>query len=225
MRARRCLGLYMRGMGFTLVESLVAMALLSVVALALVGVMRSIAQTQTRLDARVASADEMRATASLLKRIVERVVIAPRSGPVGAVPDAKQFDGNAQALIWTGIMPAGYGVSGKHRFLLRSEVLQEGTSLVLRFAPAEDLDKTPDWSLADSRVLVKGLVGWRIDYLDDRREPPGVQESWPTSNSLPARLVLHIQTAAGNWPDLVLPVREVSAPMAPSGPFVAGGRE
>ena len=59
--------------GFTLVEILVAMTLMSVVMLALGAAMRTIAQTEERVDQRLEQADEMRVATSFLSATLERI--------------------------------------------------------------------------------------------------------------------------------------------------------
>ena len=58
--------------GFTLVELLVTMALLSLLMLGMASALRTMAQTEERVDARLAKADEFRVATGFLRSIVGR---------------------------------------------------------------------------------------------------------------------------------------------------------
>ena len=62
-----------RSTGFTLMEVLVVMSLLSLVMLALGSSLRTIAQTEERIDQRLSRADEMRIAVSFLRSTLGRV--------------------------------------------------------------------------------------------------------------------------------------------------------
>ena len=61
------------GGGFTLVEVLVVLSLLSLVMLAMGSALRTTAQTEERVDQRLQRADEMRVTTGFLRYILGRV--------------------------------------------------------------------------------------------------------------------------------------------------------
>ena len=68
--------------GFTLVEVLVVMSLLSLVMLAMGSALRTTAQTEERVDQRLQRADEMRLAADFLRSILGRVSARKVPGPV-----------------------------------------------------------------------------------------------------------------------------------------------
>lgn len=98
--------------GFTLVEMLVAVSLLAVIMVALGSSLRTIAQTEVRVDQRLDRIDEMRVAVGLLRQTVGRV-----SGRRTPAADAKggqvvQFRASEATMEWVGIMPARPGVGG-----------------------------------------------------------------------------------------------------------------
>ena len=66
--------------GFTLIELLVTMALLSLLMLGMASALRTMAQTEERIDARLARADEFRIATGFLRSIVGRVSARTAAG-------------------------------------------------------------------------------------------------------------------------------------------------
>jgi len=211
--------------GFTLLELLVVMGLLSAVMLALGAALRTIAQSEDRVDRRLAQADELRVASAFIRTTLGRVsarkvVLAATSGAspllFAAAPDA---------LAWVGVMPARYGQGGRHYFRLGIEPVGEDASLVLRFLPWTGASTFPDWSQAEARVLVRNAVALQVRYEDTRKAPSAWTSDWVETKYLPARVELTLQTPAGVWPFLVIPLRVLPDPESSgsSGRGVIGG--
>jgi len=94
-----------RRRGFTLVEVLVATALLSLVMLGLLTAMRSFAQSETRIDERIRIDDDLRVGERFLRTVMATVSPRLRSTAAGA-PKEIDFVGSAEAMRWIGVMPA-----------------------------------------------------------------------------------------------------------------------
>ena len=89
-----------RQRGFTLMEVLIAMALLSLLMLALGSTLYSAAQTEERVDARVQSAEDLRLAARFLQEALSQASLRPvRQGNERLRPF---FSGQAQAVEWVG---------------------------------------------------------------------------------------------------------------------------
>lgn len=188
--------------GFTLVEMIVAMALLSLVMLVLGASIRSMGASADRIDARTASMDQMRVATSFLHEIVGRVAAQPQEPPATGL----LFVGGPQDVSWVGVMPARFGPAGRHFFHLAPERLSNGsTGLVLRFIPWRWEQKTmPDWAQADSRVLVQDVATVALSYQGDGLGQ-GWIAAWPAdAKTLPPRLRLLVSAGAGEWPPIVL---------------------
>lgn len=188
--------------GFTLVEMIVAMALLSLVMLVLGASIRSMGASADRIDARTASMDQMRVATGFLHEIVGRVAAQPQEPPATGL----LFGGGAQGLSWVGVMPARFGPAGRHFFHLAAERLSNGsTGLVLRFIPWRWEQKTmPDWAQADSRVLVQDVDAVALSYQGDGLGQ-GWIAAWPAdAKTLPPRLRLLVTAGGGEWPPIVL---------------------
>lgn len=207
-----------RSAGFTLMEVLVVMSLLSLVMLALGSSLRTIAQTEERIDQRLSRADEMRIAVSFLRSTLGRVSARKVTPP----PPAKtgvMFATGPQAVAWVGVMPARYGAGGRYFFRLALERQEQGQALVIRFVPWVDQPEFPDWARAESRVLVQDVQALSLRYADARGTEPGWSASWQNAERLPDQVQLDIETAHAAWPVINLPMRV----MPNSDPAAMGG--
>ena len=194
--------------GFTLIEVLVVMSLLSLVMLAMGSALRTTAQTEERVGQRLQRTDEMRVADGFLRSILGRV--AARKVPQPVEQGASQFIFNGQAvqLTWVGVMPARYGAGGRHHFRLQLHgTVAEPQALVLQFTPWLDDALPPDWSQASSHTLVQEVQSLALQYEDAQPEPPVWTPQWTVPDRLPQRVMLSLQTNAGLWPSIVVPMR------------------
>jgi len=211
--------------GFTLVEMLVVMALLSLIALGMGAALRTTAQTGERVDRRLLEADELRVSASFLRAVVGRVYPFRLNTPtaVGVLPYF--FEGRSDTLTWVGVMPARHGAGGRYFFRLSLGESEGKTGLVLQFLPWESSMVQPDWARAETRVLVRHAIGLRILYASTVVDQPQWSAIWESADTFPDRVMISLQTTSGNLPDLVIPVRPTPSGMsgAGSGEAVFGG--
>jgi general secretion pathway protein J len=206
--------------GFTLVEMVVAMALLSLIMLVLGSSIRSMGASAERVETRTAGIDEMRVATAFLREIVGRTAAQRAEPPATGL----LFSGAAGGMSWVGVMPARFGAAGRHFFRLAAEQTSDGTAgLVLRFIPWRWEQKTlPDWSQAESRVLVRNVSAVSLSY-----EGGGVNEgwlsAWPTDEKkLPQRLRLLLSAGGSEWPPIILALHPLPANQGAAGGFVRG---
>lgn len=193
-----------RARGFTLLEVIVVMALLSLIMLAMGSALRTTAQTEERIDARLALTDELRVASDFLRGVLGR--ISAQQGSARPEPGASRFAfvGGPQEMGWLGVMPARHGVGGRHHFRLAIEP----QGLVLRYLPWQG-EQQPDWGRSESYVLVAGATALALRFEDAREQPSQWVAQWTAPDALPQRVVLAVQTAQGPWPDLVVNMRRL----------------
>ena len=203
--------------GFTLVEMVVAMALLSLVMLVLGSAIRSMGASAERIDTRTARIDEMRVATSFLREIVGRTAAQRLEAPATGL----LFSGAAGGMSWVGVMPARFGAAGRYFFRLAVEQDTDGRAgLVLRLSPWRWEQKAmPDWSRADSRVLVRDVSDVSFSYAGQ-----GFSEGWtpdwaPEEKKLPPRVRLQLSVGGSEWPPVVLAMHPL-----PGGDGGGGGR-
>jgi general secretion pathway protein J len=209
--------------GFTLLELLVTMALLSLLMLGMASALRTMAQTEQRVDARLASADEFRVATGFLRSIVGQVSARKNPMPLTQGASPYLFVGAPTALSWVGVMPARYGAGGRNFFHLAVEPVQGEPALVIRFLPWTDSPQFPDWEQAESRVLVRGVASFALTYEDARQTEPLWVNAWERTDSLPDRVRIELHTDTGPWPMWVAAMRSLPASeRGGSGRFSAG---
>lgn len=211
--------------GFTLVEVLVAFALLSAVMLGLGAALRTMAQTEQRVDARMAEIDHLRVAAAFLQATIGRVSARRTDAPTEAGKSLYVFAGEPQALSWVGVMPARHGAGGRHYFRLAPEASGGSSSLVIRFVPWNGTAAFPDFSRAESRVLVPRLANLRLQYCDSDAQPPACFDRWAVPDKLPGRVRINVSDERGAWPDLVIAARALGGGERGGGGFTIGGRQ
>lgn len=192
--------------GFTLVEMLVVLSLLSLIMLAMGSSLRTMAQTEERIDQRLLRADEMRVAVSFLRSTLTRVSARKVTPP----PPAKtgvMFATGPQAVAWVGVMPARYGAGGRYFFRLALEPEGGGRALTIRFVPWVDRVDFPDWDRAEARVLVRDVSSIALRYQAARGRELGWMSSWQDADRLPDQIQLDIETAHRVWPTINLPMR------------------
>lgn len=211
--------------GFTLLEIIVVMALLSLVMLGLGASLRSFASTEARVDVRLERAHGFRSVVRFVQSVTERVASDKRTKDVPAGSSPFWFVGEPQAMTWIGIMPARFGAGGRYFFRLAAEPLDDGQALVLRFAPWVSEASFPDWAQAESRVLVPDLRAVRFRYLDARSPDLVWLEGWTPIDHLPGKLSLTIDDARSEWPEVVVSLRDLALSRGNAGGFAGiGGR-
>ena len=198
-----------RPVGFTLVEMLIALVLLSLLALGMVSALRTMGQTQDRIDQRFARADEFQSVAAFVEQTLERLsdrraLLQEQGKPLAL------FNGHPQSLEWLGIMPARHGMGGRYFFRLAVEAVAHGQGLVLRYQPWKGESSWPDWAGASSRVLVPDVVGLDIGYGGKEMAPQQWVPVWILAETLPTRIRLDVATREGTWPLWVVATRTLS---------------
>lgn len=227
----------MRQRGFTLVEILVVMVMLSLLMLGMVSALHSGAQTESKVDARLERQDRVRTISHFLRQVLGHVVEREWQHP--DLPEGERFRGVLAApdsVQWVGIMPARHGVGGPHFFRLAIEEQDGGPALVLRYQPwsadgqvLAPANSFPTWSVAQVRVLARSVTGFHVRAKGDWPTlavadgwPQGWQSGWPLRAANPGQLELDITDMDGEWPMLVVALQTSAS--STGGDFVIGGR-
>lgn len=189
--------------GFTLVEVVVSLAVLSLIMLATVTALRTFANTQSTLERTTGRVDEMRTVTSFLRDMVEASVIGAdgSSGLTlgGGNTDIAYFRGGAEAMEWKATVKFGETYGGK--FILR--VSRQGDELVLQWQDSPRRLYDLDWSDAQSRLLVSDVDELSLAY---RLEPRGPWEAVLDDEVVPSMVRVRLKVRGLYWPDLVMAV-------------------
>lgn len=206
--------------GFTLVEMLLVLVLLSLLVLAMASALRTASQTEERIDTRLARMDDLRIASSFLPSVLGRISAQKTSLPVPAGQSPYFFIGTPESVTWVGVMPARHGAGGLTHFRL---ALTDQGALVLRHLPWIDAATPPDWNAAASSVLLAGVTHLTLRYEDARGEPPAWMGQWSTIDRLPDRMAIEVQGDAGRWPPMVISLRTLLSSDPSLGGYAIGG--
>jgi len=199
------------GSGFTLVEVLIALVLLSMLMLALTNAVRGMGQTEERVDAHMAASDDYRLATGWLRDTLGQVslrrYVNNQAGAPGQIPF---FDGAGDHVAWIGVLPARFGVGGRHYLRLA----MESNALVLRYSPWTGAATFSNWSAAQSLALATPASGLALQYQDPSTgdwgpvwPPPNLSPQTPPDLLLPSAVRIDLGGARPPWPMLVVTVR------------------
>ncbi|MDR2261782.1 MAG: prepilin-type N-terminal cleavage/methylation domain-containing protein [Azoarcus sp.] len=198
--------------GFTLIEIVIALTIMSLIMLGLMSAFATLGGTATRLDERAGQGSRQWLINEFL-----RASLASSTGRFKQrLADESQaifFRGGPQSLQWLGAMPARYGAGGLYHFFLDLEAENNGARLVLRYTPYV-VDSPPDSAAIDARVLAENVAALRILYQTrpEKLDEEAVwSESWDDPDKLPARVRIDFTANGATWPPVVAVMGGVDA--------------
>ena len=191
--------------GFTLIEVVIALVLISLLLLLLTAAMRSMGQTESAIEERIERVDDYRTAVNFLRDVLGEVSIRPLTASTQANAPLVFFIGQPQEMVWIGVLPPRYGLGGRHYMHLG---LEDG-ALVLRFAPWNGAATFTAWDVAQARVLVPDVGALKLSY-QDARDGQWL-EAWPPEKvprrfAVPAAVQIELESRVMSWPPLALPV-------------------
>ena len=196
--------------GFTLVELLVAMALLALLSGLLVGGLHM--SRGAVIGSEVATERLLRADAGFA--LIRRQLEAAEPMPLGVLflpPVA--FAGDAQHIIFIAPPGAFLAPGGQQVTWLAVETAAGGARIVLGFRPLDRArDAWPpalDAAGAQETVLIEGITHAEFSYFGqaDPSHAPQWQQDWHDQTMLPTLIRLAIAGGGRDWPDLVVTPR------------------
>lgn len=204
--------------GFTLVEIVVAITLLSLIMLGVGAALSTFAKTSEALDQRIDDTEEMGALSNLLYAILSSMT---RGRPAGVNIPSVVFYGQRQDLRWLGVLPARYGAGGVNFFRLAATQAGGKAVLGLWFAPyvpgADLMQSLP----AEPLFRLDGLREFQVRYR--AAEDPQWRDGWDDAVRLPARIAVRVTTERGPWPDVVVAPEMLDSGRPGYGEVVIGG--
>lgn len=197
--------------GFTLVELLLAITLMSILLGLTYTGLRAATRSAERGEKILAVGGEMRAAHQFVRRQLNQMLPLPF-----AVEDRREqvrvvFEGDARHIQYVAPMPGYLGAGGPQVQLLElvndndGGVLQFSNSLLQGFEQGRLFDRDPV-------ILLKGVDSAGFEFLgrDQDGELSGWVSSWDQPEVLPVAVRLNLEFSAESalrWPDLVAGVR------------------
>lgn len=195
-----------RTAGFTLLEVLIAMVLLTGVFGLVFGGLRLGAQTTDAAGQVMAESQEFRTVHGLTRRFLARAM--PAVWDEDDQPFA--FEGNADSVRFVARLPAYPGIPGLYWVSLETESGRDGDALRLTLVPFRaDRDDLDAMDPIEDTVLVAPPADIAFAYFgaEDGDGSPVWQDDWRSDDAMPALVKLTITAGAEKrtpWPALVV---------------------
>jgi len=191
--------------GFTLVEVVVALGVLSLILLATVSALRTFANTQVSLERLAGRVDEVRTVSGFIRDLLGSAMPGARqSGGLslgGGSAEFAYFEGTSNSLAWKA--PALFGEAYGGTLLMR--LAKEDNALKLYWQELPLSNRPVVWHGKDSRVLLESVEEFKVDYRPEF-DLPWQHEGWDTDGA-PALVRLTIKANGRYWPDLIVRVQ------------------
>ena len=191
--------------GFTLVEVMVALTILSLVMMATVTGLRTLANTQSAIERMTSRVDEVRSVSIFLRDLLTSASSGtdPNKLTLGASSeDESYFISGNDFLELDATVLFGERYGGTHRV----RIAKEDNQLILRWQESNRRVRPKDWSDVSSRVMLSQLEEFTVFT----REDYGAQ--WTENRSIdkrkPILVMLKVKAAGRNWPDLIVRVKQ-----------------
>lgn len=192
--------------GFTLLEMLVALALLSMLLAGLFTGLWYGVRAQGSGEAAAERVEQMNALYGVLRAGLGGAVAAQ-----DGTGDPPVFEGGPESVTFLAPMPARFGLGGLH--LLRIGKDEDRFSLRWRLYREEEV--TEDEAAHRRSILADHIAAIRFGYFGslDGKERPAWHETWEGSDHLPALVRLRLAFADGaSIPELVVALRAAQNP-------------
>lgn len=182
--------------GFTLIEVMIALIILSMLMLTTLSAMRTFATTEQKLSAKLEAISSIRQTGQWLRQTLSQA-LPVRNRLREGNHHASFFQGDQQQITWVG--PATFGVLGGVYIF---HLYRADDKLWVQFSPYTYQNELPDWSHLPAQVLLEEVQQFQVNY----RSRPGQEwlEEWELSLSSPAHVRLQIQQKERFWPEMIV---------------------
>lgn len=182
--------------GFTLVEVVVALTVLSMISLTTLTAIRTFGTTQEKLDVVSDRTQEMRAVSQFLRRVLVDAQPLLRQDQRGS---HTYFQGDQQELVWVGPFSASRVIGGLTVFRL---AVNSAEQLTVQFMPYINTYQDLEWDQYEAYVLIDQLDELTLAYnaapLEDWIN------NWGGAQQNPDRIRLSIAANGRYWPDLII---------------------
>lgn len=195
--------------GYSLLELVIALALLGFIALATSGGVQFGARAWEASEAKVESIERVQGAQNLLRTLLQRAM--PRELDPSFAVDLDLFRGSATALAFTASAPSAFGAEGLTRFELRVDGERGARRLVLSWQGANKGGE------ARSQTLIGGADSIAIAYgARDQGATVVWSDTWQDRSGAPALVTIRAAFPKGSgrsWPLFTVRTRITQDPL------------
>ena len=198
--------------GFTLVELLLAITLMSILLGLTYSGLRAATRSSERGEELLAAGGELRAAHQFMRRQLNQMLPLPFAVTEGNEEIRVVFEGEANSIRYVAPMPGYLGSGGPQVQLLEvvdgddgDYVVQFSNALLQGFEEDHLFDRDPV-------ILLEGVASADFEFLgrDEEGEVTGWTNSWDQLDILPVAVRLNLEFSEGlnlRWPELVAGVK------------------
>jgi len=202
-----------RTAGFTLIEVLIAMTLLSVMVLLLFGSLKIGADSWERGEHKTANVNDIGITYNFFQSYLASAI------PLFKHPDednrALSFQGQAQRLEFVSTFPASLNRGGLQLFSIYPVQDAEGSHIKVNVSPFDpDSEDVAEQQNPDNEVdLISGVASFDLEYWQGESGEGNWEDQWQDRDFMPRLVKIKIGLTNGSfWPDMIISLRVTGNP-------------
>lgn len=191
--------------GFTLIEVMVALTILSLVMMVTVTGLSTLANTQSAIERMTSRIDEVRSVSIFLRDLLESATSGTDPNALtlgGPVPDPYYFVSGNDFLELDATILFGERYGGTYKV----RIAKEDDQLVLRWQESIRGAAPGEWKDQLSRVMIAQLEEFQVFTRRDYEQE--WVESGGTDRGKPLLVKLRLKAAGRHWPDLIVRVKQ-----------------
>ena len=193
--------------GFTLMEVLIAMTLLSIMVVLLFGSLRICAQSWEQGEKKI---NEVNVVAVVYQFFQSHLSTAePLWNDFSPDEKSFSFQGKAQSLEFVSTFPASAGRSGKQLFSIQMAEEDQEKVIKVAITPFFPVAEGEEWE-KEEVILLRGLSDFSLAYFgnDDDLGSSNWQDTWLDKSALPQLVKIKITLENETfWPDMIIEMR------------------
>ena len=193
--------------GFTLIEVLIAMTLLSIMVAVLFGSMKICADSWQKGEDKISSVNE---TAVVYQFFQQHLTTAkPLWDDFSGEEKQLSFQGHQQSLQFVSAFPASAKKSGLQLFSLKLQNDGEESFVKVSIKPFFPATQDDEWSLEEVDLLTR-VNDFSISYYGiDESQPEGYwQDEWTNRETMPKLVKIKIARDDGHfWPEMIFDIK------------------
>lgn len=192
-----------RAKGFTLIEVMVALTLLSLIMVATIAALRTFGNTKVTLERVTNRVDEIRVVSGFLRNTVGAAMPVMREGAIDdTLEDTAGFGtyfwGDSTHLVWVSPLVAGTSLGGT--FVM--QMTYRDDKLEIQWHPYVSSVEALHWGDVESRVLLDDVDEFELAYLSAFGDE--WVDEWAGIGANPVAVRMNIKSHGKYWPELVM---------------------
>lgn len=209
-----------RQQGFTLIEVLIAMTLLSIMVVLLFSSLRICAQSWEQGESKISEVNEAAVVHGFFQRHLASAIplwddFSAQKTSATAEPAPRDnktfsFQGNKQSLQFVSVFPASAGRSGMQLFSIAQD---KENALKVTLTPFFPTNEGEAWQQEEA-VVLKQVTDFSLAYFGDADGQGEYRwhEQWLEKNTQPSLVKITISTENGLfWPDMIIAIKIAGA--------------